>query len=95
MTFDPYANQGDTSAWDPEAAAATKRAADKIFTDNSDAATSDSASETANEAGADTGADENDTTEADNPSGEGSGTAVKQDPHAPEDVPDPDITPDP
>jgi hypothetical protein len=31
MTFDPYANQGDTAAWDPEAAAATKRAADKIF----------------------------------------------------------------
>lgn len=72
MTFDPYANQGDTSAWDPEAAAATKRAADKIFTDNSD-----------------------DTAEAENPSGEGEGTAVKQDPHAPEDVPDPDITPDP
>lgn len=77
MTFDPYANQGDTSAWDPEAAAANKRAADKIFTDNSD----------------DTG--EADTAEAENPSGEGEGTAVKQDPHAPEDVPDPDITPDP
>jgi len=89
MTFDPYANQGDTSAWDPEAAAATKRAADKIFTEESEAA---------NEAGADTSAGDastGDTTEADNPSGEGSGTNVKQDPHAPENVPDPDITPDP
>lgn len=31
MTFDQFANQGDTAAWDPEAAAATKKAADKIF----------------------------------------------------------------
>lgn len=34
MTFDQFANQGDTAAWDPEAAAATKKAAEKIF--NSD-----------------------------------------------------------
>jgi len=71
MTFDPYANQGDTSA-DPETAAATKRAADKIFA-----------------------VDDDDTAEAENPSGEGEGTAVKQDPHAPEAVPDPDIATDP
>jgi len=31
MTFDQFANQGDTAAWDPEAAAATKKAAEKIF----------------------------------------------------------------
>jgi len=78
MTFDPYANQGDTSAWDPESAAATKRAADKIFS---------------SEAGTDALAPD-DTTEADNPSGEGEGTAVKQDPHPPAEVPDPDIAND-
>lgn len=31
MTFDPYANQGGTAAWDPEQAAATKKAAEKLF----------------------------------------------------------------
>lgn len=34
MTFDQFANQGDTAAWDPEAAAATKRASEKIFRSN-------------------------------------------------------------
>ncbi len=32
MSFDQFAGQGDTAAWDPEVAAATKKAADKIFT---------------------------------------------------------------
>lgn len=73
MTFDPYANQGDTSAWDPEAAAATKRAADKIFTDAPD----------------DIGADPDDSA-----TDEDAGTAVKQDPHVPSEVPDPDIAND-
>lgn len=36
MTFDQFANQGDTAAWDPAAAAATKKAADKIFTGEAD-----------------------------------------------------------
>ncbi len=72
MTFDPYANQGDTSAWDPEETAATKRAADKIFS-----------------------GDPADTEESDNPSGEGEGTTVKQDPHAPDEVPDPDLVQEP
>lgn len=92
MTFDPYANQGDTSAWDPEAAAANKRAADKIFSDEPDAAGSNGALDE-NDTEAD--ASENDTAKADNPSGEGTGTHVKQDPHAPESVPDPDIATDP
>ena len=84
MTFDPYANQGDMSA-DPEAAAATKRVADQIFAGDSDGAAEGDSADTA----------EYDTTEAENPSGEGEGTAVKQDPHAPESVPDPDIATDP
>ncbi|MHA6669787.1 hypothetical protein ACX3O0_13060 [Homoserinimonas sp. A447] len=67
MTFDPYANQGDTAAWDPEAAAATKRAADKIFTVGPDGTTAE--------------VDEDD-------------TSLKQDPHPPSEVPDPDITND-
>ena len=76
MTFDPYANQGDTSAWDPEAAAATKRAAEKIFAD---------APESTGPDGTDTdGADADD-------ADQGEGTAVKQDPHPPSEVPDPDI----
>lgn len=83
MTFDPYANQGDTSAWDPEAAAATKRASERIFTADQDGhATEDSTGEDPSE-------------EAENPGGEGEGTAVKQDPHVPEEVPDPDLTTDP
>jgi hypothetical protein len=65
MTFDQFANQGDTAAWDPDAAAATKKAADKIF------------------------AGEPDDTEED--SGD---TSIKQDPHPPDQVPDPDITSD-
>lgn len=31
MTFDQFANQGGSAAWDGEEAAATKRAAEKIF----------------------------------------------------------------
>ncbi|MEX1078260.1 MAG: hypothetical protein WED09_04045 [Homoserinimonas sp.] len=75
MTFDQYANQGDTAAWDPEAAAATKRAADKIFNGEPDHTAPDDAS--------DAETDDNE------------GTAVKQDPHPPSEVPDPDITRDP
>lgn len=66
MTFDQYANQGDTAAWDPEAAAATKKAADKIFSAEPDDADVD---------------DDDD-------------TSLKQDPHPPSEVPDPDITTD-
>jgi hypothetical protein len=69
MTFDPYANQGDTSAWDPDAAAATKRAAEKIF---SDAPAADSDPDTDEDAD----------------------THIKQDPHPPSQVPDPDIAND-
>jgi hypothetical protein len=36
MTFDPYANQGGTAAWDPEQAAATKKAAEKLFAEADD-----------------------------------------------------------
>lgn len=64
MTFDQFANQGDTAAWDPEAAAATKKAADKIFSAEPD--TDDTSDD----------------------------TALKQDPHEPDEVPDPDITND-
>ncbi|TQL40385.1 hypothetical protein FB562_2719 [Homoserinimonas aerilata] len=31
MTFDPFENQGGAAAWDPDAAAASKKAADKLF----------------------------------------------------------------
>ena len=31
MTFDQFANQGGSAAWDGEESAATKKAADKIF----------------------------------------------------------------
>ena len=65
MTFDQFANQGGTAAWDPEAAAATKKAADKIFTAEPDD-------------------DAEDTEDA----------SLKQDPHAPDEVPDPDISND-
>lgn len=78
MTFDPFANQGDTSAWDPESVAAIKRAADKIFHGQPDDET----------------ADEDATAEAENPSGEGDSTAIKQDPHPASEVPDPDLTHD-
>jgi hypothetical protein len=64
MTFDQFANQGDTAAWDPDAAAATKKAADEIFAGDPDDAV-----------------DTND-------------TSIKQDPHAPSEVPDPDISSD-
>lgn len=66
MTFDQFANQGDTAAWDPKVAAATKKASDKIFTGEHDAVDPDS--------------------------GEAEDTSLKQDPHQPSEVPDPDIT---
>lgn len=31
MSFDPYKNQGGAAAWDPAAAAASKKAADDLF----------------------------------------------------------------
>ncbi len=37
MTFDQYANQGGSAAWDPEQAAATKKAAEKLFAEADDA----------------------------------------------------------
>jgi hypothetical protein len=81
MTFDQYANQGDTAAWDPDAAAANKRAADKIFTVAPDGAVEDGAVEDG--AVEDGAADE---AEDD--------TSMKQDPHPPSEVPDPDISND-
>lgn len=65
MSFDQFANQGDTTAWDPEAAAATKKVADKIFTGETDVVDDQS-----------------------------DDTSLKQDPHPPSEVPDPDITSD-
>jgi hypothetical protein len=76
MTFDQYANQGDTAAWDPDAAAANKRAADKIFTVAPDGAVEDGAVE----GGAADEAEDD--------------TSMKQDPHPPSEVPDPDISND-
>ena len=70
MTFDQFANQGDTAAWDPESAAATKKAADKIFTG------------------------EHDVVDPDSDDAEAEDTSLKQDPHPPSEVPDPDITSD-
>lgn len=36
MTFDPYANQGGSAAWDADAAAATKKAGEKLFAEADD-----------------------------------------------------------
>lgn len=89
MTFDQFANQGGTAAWDPEEAAATKKAADKLFGEADDSIEVDDV--------VSPGAD---ATTA--PGGEGKvvGTdgdedTPKQDPNQPGEVPDPDITLEP
>lgn len=36
MTFDQFANQGGPASWDPEAAAAAKKAGDRLFAEADD-----------------------------------------------------------